>query len=307
MSQDTQVNNQEKAALLVPARPEIKPGLYRDLSNDDYHRGPGISKSGLDHVARSPKHYRHYRDNPTPQTDPMRVGEAIHTIILEPDKFDAQFVKSEYQEFRTKAAKEWRDNQILAGRHILRVNDRSDPFKVSEWDYVHAVRDAVRSDPFASILLNLDDGIPEESAFWIDQETRKLCKCRPDFRNLAHGVAVDLKSTEDASFTGFGKSIANYRYHVQSAFYSDGLAACGAPVSAFVFVAVEKAPPYAVACYVVDDEALRVARAMYRENLRVYAECKARGEWPGYPGNTIFEPAIRTIEIPPWGIRGRVS
>ncbi|MBT8046514.1 MAG: PD-(D/E)XK nuclease-like domain-containing protein [Pontiella sp.] len=285
----------------------IEPGFYPDLSNEDYHGGPGISKTGLDQIDRSPLHYITERRHRRLTTDPMRVGQAIHCAILEPDTFDAHFVKSEFSEFRTKAAKEWKKTQELAGRYVLKVNDNADFWRVSEWNFVQAVRDSVRSDPFASILLDLTQGRAEQSAFWIDRETRKLCKCRPDFLNDSHNLAIDLKSTVDASFTGFGKSCANFRYHVQSAFYSDGLSEVGEPVNSFVFVAVGKDPPYAVACYVLDDEAIRVGRAQYRENLRVYSECWKRDHWPGYPGTTIFEPGVRSLELAPWGLRGHVS
>ena len=37
---------------------KIEPGcFYANLPNELYHKGPGISKSGLDQIRRSPAHY----------------------------------------------------------------------------------------------------------------------------------------------------------------------------------------------------------------------------------------------------------
>ena len=37
----------------------MKPGIYIGLANEQYHAAEGISKSGLDLIARSPYLYRH--------------------------------------------------------------------------------------------------------------------------------------------------------------------------------------------------------------------------------------------------------
>lgn len=64
-------------------------GLFPDISNDKYHGGAGISKSGLDLICRSPLHYRHARDaaNDNRPTPAQRIGTAAHDLILEPGEF----------------------------------------------------------------------------------------------------------------------------------------------------------------------------------------------------------------------------
>lgn len=67
----------------------MTPGVYDGISNADYHGGPGISKSGLDLIHRSPMHY-HFavtaaNDNePTPA---QKIGTAFHALLLEPEEF----------------------------------------------------------------------------------------------------------------------------------------------------------------------------------------------------------------------------
>jgi exodeoxyribonuclease VIII len=166
--------------------------------------------------------------------------------------------------------------------------------KTDEWDAIHAVRDAIRAHPFASILLAPEDGEAEVSIAWVDGETGVYCRARPDFLNHAHNVVVDLKTATDASYGVFARACANYTYHLQAAFYLDGMAAVKKPHDKFIFVGAEPEPPFAVACYELDAEDLRVARVRYRQALRTYQQCLASNTWPSYPEQ------VRTLELPAW-------
>lgn len=71
----------------------MKPGVYDNISNADYHGGPGISKSGLDLIARSPLHFKAKRDsaNDNEPTPAQAVGTAFHAITLEPQVFTSEY------------------------------------------------------------------------------------------------------------------------------------------------------------------------------------------------------------------------
>jgi hypothetical protein len=60
------------------------PGLYLDLSNEDYHRSPGISKSGLDRVASNPSTYIWQAHAPVDleKLDALDAGTALHCALL---------------------------------------------------------------------------------------------------------------------------------------------------------------------------------------------------------------------------------
>lgn len=162
------------------------------------------------------------------------------------------------------------------------------------WDQLHAMRDAVHNHPAAHALLTSVPGEAEKSVYWIDPTTGVLCRCRPDWWR-EDNVLVDVKTTDDASPEGFAKSMANWRYDVQAAFYMDGIEqATGKRPKSFVFIAVEKKPPYAVGVYVLDSASLELGRAQYQHDLRVYAECLANDNWPGYGDK------IQTINMPAW-------
>jgi exodeoxyribonuclease VIII len=177
------------------------------------------------------------------------------------------------------------------------------------WDQVHRMRDAIMAHPAACALLTGCQGVAEYSAYARDTETRVLRRVRPDFWRR-DGIVVDLKTTEDASPEGFARSIANYGYDMQHAYYLDTLSLAieqsdlpadfeDYPHSAkqFVFIVVEKKPPYAVAVYVLDEESVTLGRAKYRKALDVYAECKSSGTWPGYGD------FVQVIGLPQWHVR----
>jgi len=104
---------------------------------------------------------------------------------------------------------------------------------------------------------------------------------------------VDLKSTQDAS-EHFAKSCANYGYHRQAAMYLDGLRTLGLDAEHFIFVAAEKAPPYAVGVYELDYDAIERGRDLYRADLELLARCMERDEWPAY------SPELVTLSLPRW-------
>ena len=94
---------------------------------------------------------------------------------------------------------------------------------------------------------------------------------------------VDLKTTgTTASPDRFGASAASYGYHLQAAFYLDGYEQITGHRARFLNVLVETAAPHFVAVVELDDEALDVGRAKYRDALDIYARCRESGDWPGY-------------------------
>jgi exodeoxyribonuclease VIII len=251
-----------------------------NLTNREYHEGPGVSKSDLDQIARSPAHYMAYKAAPHEPNPAMLLGSAFHTAVLEPGEFEARYcVAPEGIDRRTKAGKEaWAEFEYEAnGKEIL---------KPDVMETVRGMAEAVAAHPLARSLVTR--GKAEQSIYWESSVVDGvLSKCRPDFvKDLTDGryVVVDLKSTEDARPAAFERSAWNFRYYVQSAYYWDGCtSAFGHAPHAFLFIAVEKEAPYAVAVYEASIEMLNAGREEYFRNLCVYKECMDSGVWPAYP------------------------
>ncbi len=276
----------------------MEPGIYFNLSNDEYHGGPGINKGLLDVVARSPLHAKFVLDQsnddkPAP-TAAMALGTALHTLVLEPAKFADEYAVAPKVDRRTKVGKEeWAAFQEAnAGKTLI---------DEEQHEQLLGMAHAIKNHPAASALLS-GEGVAEASCYWIDGATGELCRCRPDWWRK-DGVLVDLKSTHDASPEGFAKSLVDYRYHVQAPWYLTGANVVWqgaanrdgwAAPRAFAFIAVEKTAPYAVAVYVLDSESMEIGRRLMRADLDTLATCRKTGIWPGY-GDT-----LQQLGVPQW-------
>jgi exodeoxyribonuclease VIII len=264
-------------------------GLIANLDIEAYHSGPGVSKSLLDKIDQSPAHYLYAKAAPKKDPTPaQRIGTLAHTAILEPHK-----LKTVVGPDLNKNAKEWKAFVAEAKASGLEVVSKD------EQELLEGMARSIQCHPSASWLIGTP-GKVENSAYWTDPSTGLLCRCRPDKLLVTEKglVLVDLKTTEDASEAEFSKSIENFRYHVQAAFYSDGIeTVLREHVSAFVFLAVEKKAPYAVACYQLADIDIEDGREAYQANLFQLEECLRKNEWPGYSTR------IETITRPSWAKR----
>jgi hypothetical protein len=259
-------------------------GLIEGLPSDAYHSMPGVSKSGLDRLAVSPAHYVAYLNEPREETPALRFGRVFHSFILEPDTCRIAAWTGGNRSTRAGKA-EWEEfQQANAGAEVV----SADEFLV-----LHGMRDAVYAHPRAKQLLSIA-GRAELSKWAYEPQSGELCRVRPD-RLLDMGLALDLKSAKDASPRGFAKACAERRYHVQAAFYPDML---GLDDKAFLFVAVEKEPPYAVAVYELEPEAVEFGRYLYQRDLMRLAECKISKAWPAYSDE------IKTLSLPAWATKG---
>jgi exodeoxyribonuclease VIII len=149
-----------------------------------------------------------------------------------------------------------------------------------------------KSHPFSNIFLT--EHKTEGSMYWNDPETGELCRGRFDLSAVSDGVhfLVDMKSTEDASYEGFLKSVKKWRYHVQDAHYSDGHKILTGHKPVFIFMCYEKKPPFEVGIHRLDDDWKELGKRLRDEDLAKFSKCKKENKWPGYPQ------IIQTLEFP---------
>lgn len=265
-------------------------GLVRDMPAEKYHAIQAMSAGGLKRMRISPAHFYGIQIDPNrpPPSDPtpaMRNGTLVHCAIFEPDQVAARYVvKPDGMSFASKEGKAWRE-----------ANAAREPVDAGQMAAALAQAAALRRLPDVAALLS--EGYGESSAFWIDEATGELCKCRPDWCSPAgEGVVLlDGKTCQDASPDGFSRTVWNFDYWLQAAWYSDGFeAATGLRVHGFVFAAVESAWPHAAAAYMLGDDVLDRARVENRRLLDLYAECKRTGVWTGYGSG------LQLINLPKW-------
>lgn len=268
------------------------PCVVAGMPNEVYHNCPGISKSGLDRINKTPAHYKYGEFEPS---KPMEIGTALHAALLEPAVFETQFTM--LPDVKDRRASEYKKAVIAYGKGNVLVG--------KECAQVDGMIDAVNSNFRASRLMD-DCQWREVSVFAYDPVTNELCKCRFDalgkdrITNKLFGA--DLKTTADAGDSGylaFQNTIANRRYHVQDAFYGDVFGwATGIEISRFWFIAVESKRPHGVVCRYLDEESVNAGRDEYRENLDTYAQCAANDYWPCYEQPENDEDAV--ISLPDW-------
>ena len=254
-----------------------RPGIYHDLENEVYHGSPGISNSGLTLFARSPAHYyAAYMDPDRPPAETKAgqlEGTLAHCAALEPAEFSRRYVVGPDV---SRATKEWKACEASLSSHQT-------PIKPDQaWA---ALKQGASIRNLPSVASYFKAGNPEVSAYWVDEETGVLCRCRPDWVHDAGSDSVlllDVKTYSDASPGEFSRQISRKRYYVQAAFYMDGYAAAsGKKVNDFLFIAVETKYPFASNVMGLDEEALEQGRREYRRYLRLYAECLGKRTWPG--------------------------
>jgi len=270
------------------AKTKLKPGLNPGVPASIYHAFDAVSNSQLCRLAKSPAHYRSYMDHPEEKTDAMIFGSALHAYILEPDNFDLEFCarpmgldlrRKEDKEFFEQFKKKHEGKQIIKGE---------------EYEICQHMRAAAMQHPLVNELLG-SDGHTELSILWNIDDI--LCKARVDryvmWRNKP--TIVDLKTTTDASMRGFAKSMYAYRYYQQAAMYLDGMSAIqGYDHSTFIFIAMEKEPPFAIGIYEIDDQALQAGRQEYQRLLALHRHCTQTQQWPSYASEN---PELITLPI----------
>ena len=269
---------------------ELTHGIHLGVPEDVYHqRVLGLaSKGALDLVRRSPAHYKAWVDGAkdNEESDALAFGKAFHCALLEPERFIGTYtVEPSFGDCRKKdnrAARDaWRAEH--AGSVLLSSDDHLACMRMTE---------SIRRHPIAGKLLA--GGEAEVTARWRDEDTGIECKARADYLIRERRLIVDIKTAADASLESFRRSVANYGYHRQDAFYRAGFATAGAPVDNFVFVVVEKTAPYAVAVYMLDERAQAAGRLAVRDAIETLADCLERNEWAAYPEE------IQVLELPGW-------
>ena len=266
----------------------MTPGVYDDIPHDAYLAGPGVSVSALKTLAREGGPAR-LRFGGHQESKALTFGSLIHTAVLEPDALPLRYHPVALTALNPNH-KSYQAAEIqAAGREIVRRDDYEEALRI---------RDGVLHNAVARDMLGAGCRI-EQSFYWTDDETGLLCRGRADGVRDDFRVLFDLKSCIDATWIGFAKSIEEYKYYWQDAWYRGGWErAAGWAPDAFIFLAVEKERPYLTAAYEIDPKDMEDGRDETRRQLLRFAACEASGQWPGLPDTLqlITRPARRALQ-----------
>lgn len=255
-----------------------EPGVYK-IPEADYHADPcplpSLSSSGARKImSECPALYWYDRNNPREKTNALDVGSLAHAMILEGDEWRNRFaVLPEDHNARTNEGKAIQAGYEESGMTVI---------KHADFEKVAAMADAIRAHKLASAVFS--NGRPEMTLAWQDKQfgiwKRVLLDWLP---NDGGRIFADMKTTISANPEALRKTMYNYGYHQQAAWYLDGIKALGlTDRPSFIFVFQEKQPPYQVVIAQPDETALMWARTLNEKASETFARCLDAGHWPGY-------------------------
>ena len=270
----------------------MKPGIYYDMDRSDYEKIDAVNYSTLKHFNKSPAHVKEEMMHPKEPTRAMEIGNAIHLSILEPDRFKKEYIVTPNFDRRTKEGKEkWIKFEAENFGKVYLTRD--------EFDKCKKITESIKSKETIFKML-YETGKNETTCVWKDKETGLLCKGRQDriTKFMGWTIVVDIKTTISAQINLFASQTARFNYHLQAAFYLDGLDAIY-PIEQrrrYIVLAIEKDSPYEMRLFEFDDEALHEGRQKYKSYLRQYKKCVDSGIWKGYSDN------IEPLNLPVWAM-----
>lgn len=260
-------------------------GWHECLAQNVYFGAPGVGSTDLKRILRSPKKYMFLKANPEQPTDAMQFGSVFHAMLLEEDTFEHFYaVKPLGTDRRTKVGKEAYEafEKANAGKTVIHHET---------FEQAYAMVKRIKEHPRVAKMLKA--GKPEFTVF--NQGADGVVqKARADLYIPEGGIITDFKTTEDASPEAFARTIFNYGYDVQAGAYTHVFKESGMTAGMFLFVVIEKKPPYEMGLYYLQPSVIDVGIAKMKKAKSVYANCKATDIWPGLGEN------FQEISMPKW-------
>jgi hypothetical protein len=267
--------------LFIPPEPR--------LTFADYQAIEAINWSRLKWLSRSPAHYLHNLLNPGGDTAALKRGRAVHIAALEPERFGSLY--SVWGGDR-RQGKEWDRFEAATaaeGKEVLTSK---------EYETAKALAIAVRGDAVAARYVT--GARTEQVVRWTYKRAdldgvpgyEMACKARLDA--VGEMGAVDLKTARDGSPSAFAREVLRLEYHVQAAWYVDGVKAATGRELPWSWVVVEATAPHVAQVYRADEETLQLGRERYLELLDMLHACTRANHWPGYATTEM------TLQLPRW-------
>ena len=234
---------------------------------------------------------------PSSDSDSLRLGTLVHTMILEPDRLDGYAVLDpEAIGVKVDGGKSDNPTSTRAWKDAVRAAKRDGLTVIgpAELDKAKRMTQALMDHPEAGRLLALVTDV--EVSAYADHPTG--ARVRGRFDAIAPGLIADIKTTRDADPGTYGKTIHSLSYHVSAANYLDIANACGLDVDRFVLLCVENEPnlagDYRVSVIEIADRAIERGRELMHEACERWLALDKRIELPDYGDG------CHVVDMPPW-------
>lgn len=259
-----------------------EPGIY-EMTSEQYHadpcQTPSLSAGMINDILLAPaKCWQNSRRlNPEYEDDKegaerFTIGSVAHVLYLEPEKFDAKVIVIDAPDWRSKAAKETRDDARASGMTAILAH---------HMEKVQAARRAFQGNHFTNAAFQ--HGKTEQSMFWLHPTYKFWCRARPDFIANAGTHLNDFKATANANPEEFGRHAYGLGYHRRAAWYLEGFeAVTGKQPDHYWFCNQEVKAPYLSSIVELDMSALEAGRVENDRAAKLFIRCLERNDWYGY-------------------------
>lgn len=262
-------------------------GEFANISDDVYHdeRCPADSRSMLMMARGSRAKYAAKLKGLMPwKTSPAKeFGKMFHKYILEPDVF-SQYYELEYTKPRPEgnaqkleknggvkeAYQEWKKQAVE--HESKAVHEGKQIYKVDTLEKLENMKKSLMSIPSIRDILKDPETEFENTYFFTCPKSGRLMKFKPDIIIKSKRIIIDLKTADDASPLGFGKSIANHYYDVQAAQYLNGAETIFGGKWVMGFIAIEKEAPHVCASYAFGDAERELGQEILSDACRILNE-----------------------------------
>lgn len=175
----------------------LTPGLYFGLDEEIYHADPALGRSELMWLLEDVGVYwTNSRMNPARKKwevdGAMRLGKALHCLLLEPHDFRDRYAVMPYDDLANKYA--------LTGKEFKRMSEMV--------EVIRSMKDVNRY---------LSKGYSEVTVIWQDDATGLRHKARHDYMKTF--LTVDYKTIASLHWRVLKRSIEQYGYDVQAELY----------------------------------------------------------------------------------------
>lgn len=244
--------------------PKFKNEFIRGISGEAYRALPGINASMLKKETAMDSHREVSTERVLSASlmETFAIGEAIHIALLESEDFERRLVVVDTKGLNTRVAEQAREEN--PGKLIVNQRIKEVALNVRDSAYKHdAAREILKSCPDTEVSAVAEDSL-----------TGAPLKCRIDLRPPdGANYLADVKSVSNISLLSFKRSLVDYGYLIQAAFYLDvNNMLAGEERTAFSFILTMKTPPYHVRVVEVAPEDIEAGRAVYRSRLDRYLD-----------------------------------
>lgn len=247
------------------------------IGETEYRSLPHLNASKFKAFYKSPLHFKH-QEQPE-ETEEMRIGTAVHGLLLEPNAFAGNFAYAPLGLDRRKTEDKNRYAEFVAaseGKMVMKGESRA---------IVEGCVNAIKSHPTAMKIMAKSSN---EQVIVADLVEGVTCKGKLDLICVPCGILADIKTTgKSADHASFTYAMQDSLYWLQAGFYALLAEAMYEKEFRFSFIVVEKESPYGVAVHAMSPELLKQCKDKVRLLLTEYSHCKEHNAWRGLNDSVI--------------------